>query len=70
MPQRNGRQPWQLNSDGESVVPSGCAARLDPEAGNIHGLTAVGRATVARLQMNSAPQIAARRLWLRLGLFP
>ncbi len=36
----------------------------------VEGLTAVGRATVARLDMNSPAQQAARRQWMRLGLFP
>jgi hypothetical protein len=40
------------------------------ESGEIGGLTAIGRATVARLGMNSEMQIAARRQWIRLGLFP
>jgi len=41
-----------------------------PESGEIKGLTAVGRTTIARLEMNSEAQIAARRQWMRLGLFP
>lgn len=40
------------------------------ESGFMEGLTAVGRATIARLHMNSPAQCAARRLWIRLGLFP
>jgi hypothetical protein len=40
------------------------------ESGTIHGKTSIGRATVARLQMNSAVQTEARRQWMRLGLFP
>jgi hypothetical protein len=43
---------------------------LDPNTGEIAGITAVGRATVACLNMNSQAQLAARRQWLRLGLFP
>ncbi len=31
------------------------------EAGEIHGLTEVGRATLSRLRMNSAAQVAARK---------
>jgi len=33
-------------------------------------LTAIGRATIARLQMNSPAQLAARQQWVRLRLFP
>ncbi len=40
------------------------------ESGMIVGLTAVGRATAARLNMNSSPQREARLLWIRLGLYP
>lgn len=36
----------------------------------INGRTAIGRATVARLRMNGSTQLVARRLWIRLGLFP
>jgi len=43
---------------------------VDPETATIRGLTSVGRATVARLQMNSPVQLSARRQWLRLRLFP
>ena len=34
------------------------------------GLTAIGAATVSRLNMNQPLQTAARPLWHRLGLFP
>lgn len=44
--------------------------RADTESGKIKGLTMVGRATVARLEMNSEAQIAARQQWMRLSLFP
>lgn len=44
--------------------------RVNLKSGKIEGLTAIGRATVARLAMNSEAQIAARRQWMRLGLFP
>lgn len=44
--------------------------RVDRTAGVLEGLTAVGRATVDRLRMNSLSQCAARRLWVRLELFP
>jgi hypothetical protein len=42
--------------------------RLDSAAGAILGLTATGRATVARLQMNNPLQVSARLVWARLGL--
>jgi len=41
-----------------------------PESGEIAGRTPIGRATVARLWINSAAQVAARKQWMRLGLFP
>lgn len=44
--------------------------RVNTESGEIEGLTAIGRATVARLELNSEAQLAARRQWMRLGLFP
>ena len=44
--------------------------RVAAESGEIEGLTPVGSATVARLGMNSAAQVAARQQWMRLGLFP
>jgi hypothetical protein len=44
--------------------------RADRETGIIEGLTTIGRATLTRLRMNSAGQLAARRQWVRLGLFP
>lgn len=44
--------------------------RADAETGWIVGETPIGRATVERLAMNSDFQIAARRQWMRLGLFP
>lgn len=44
--------------------------RVDTESGRIDGLTPVGPAAVARLEMNSQIQVAARRQWMRLGLFP
>ena len=43
---------------------------VDTESGSILGITLIGRATVARLEMNSEAQIAARRQWMRLDLFP
>ncbi len=44
--------------------------RVDEETGTLEGRTSIGRATVKRLDMNSSTQRDARRLWLRLGLFP
>ena len=40
------------------------------EVGEIVGITAIGRATVVLLAMNSDVQMTARRHWHRLGLFP
>jgi hypothetical protein len=44
--------------------------RVDISSGEIFGLTPVGRASIARLQMNLPNQLAARMQWIRLGLFP
>lgn len=44
--------------------------QVEIETGVIRGLTAVGRATVTRLQLNSAAQLEARRLWIDLAIFP
>ena len=44
--------------------------QVAPESGEILGRTPIGRATVARLGINSAAQVAARQQWMRLGLFP
>jgi hypothetical protein len=43
---------------------------IDTERAEIFGITPVGRATVARLQMNRSRHITARRRWIQLGLFP
>jgi HNH endonuclease len=43
---------------------------FDRESAEIRGITAVGRVTVKGLQMNSSLQLAARRQWARLDLFP
>jgi hypothetical protein len=43
---------------------------VDRDTGAIRELTAIGRATVGRLQLNNPSQLEARRLWIRLGLFP
>ena len=40
------------------------------ESSVIEGLTPIGRATTVCLGMNSAAQLAARRQWMRLKLFP
>jgi hypothetical protein len=44
--------------------------RSEIESGTIVGATPIGRMTVACLDMNSEAQVAARRQWMRLGLFP
>jgi hypothetical protein len=44
--------------------------QVDLETGAIQGLTSIGRATAARLHMNSPIHMEARCLWMRLGLFP
>jgi hypothetical protein len=36
----------------------------------LRGLTPVGRATIARLQMNIARMVNARRVWVRAGEHP
>jgi len=43
--------------------------QVDSESGEIIGRTSVGRATAVRLGLNSKNQVAARRQWMRLGLF-
>lgn len=44
--------------------------QVDVESGKIMGMTPVGEVTVEYLEMNSPAQVAARQLWIRLGLFP
>jgi hypothetical protein len=44
--------------------------QVETETAEILGCTPIGRATVARLQMNTPMQLEARRQWMRLGLFP
>lgn len=44
--------------------------QFDSETGEIRGMTSVGRATAARLRVNSLAQVEARLSWLRLGFFP
>ncbi|MEO0407323.1 MAG: HNH endonuclease signature motif containing protein [Cyanobacteria bacterium P01_A01_bin.135] len=39
-------------------------------SGELVGKTAIGEVTVSSLEMNSATQTTARKLWVRLGLFP
>lgn len=41
-----------------------------PITGEISGLTETGRTTIYYLDMNSAPQLAARQLWIQWNLFP
>jgi hypothetical protein len=43
---------------------------LDTDSGQVRGISPTGRATVERLRINSPHQIAARRQWILLGLFP
>jgi hypothetical protein len=40
------------------------------ESGTILELSAIGRATIECLEMNSSLQVSARRQWIKLGLFP
>lgn len=44
--------------------------QVETESGIVMGITAVGKVTIENLEMNSAAQVAARKLWIRLGLFP
>jgi hypothetical protein len=44
--------------------------QVEMVTGKILGLTAVGRATIARLEMDSEAQITARKRWIQIGLFP
>lgn len=44
--------------------------QVDTTSAMIVGTTEEGRITVDYLQMNSQPQIIARKLWIRLNLFP
>jgi hypothetical protein len=44
--------------------------QFDTEAGEIRGITPIGRATVGRLDMNSPAQIGGRALWARFRLYP
>ena len=44
--------------------------QVDTDSGVISGKTPEGRATVNRLRMNVEMQLEARRLWMRLEIFP
>jgi len=44
--------------------------QVEMKTGMIIGKTLTGKVTIALLQMNSTPQIAARKLWIQLDLFP
>jgi hypothetical protein len=44
--------------------------QVDVDSGKIFGTTSTGEVTVRYLEMNSPAQVAARQLWIRLGLFP
>jgi hypothetical protein len=44
--------------------------QVDTQSGKIMGMSSLGKVTVEYLEMNSASQVAARQLWIRLGLFP
>ncbi len=44
--------------------------QIEVESGEVQGRTLIGQVTVTHLEMNSAAQVAARQLWIRLGLFP
>jgi hypothetical protein len=43
---------------------------VELQSSELRGLTPIGRATVVRLNMNALVRLEARRLWMRLGLFP
>lgn len=43
---------------------------LDQQSATWIGLTAIGRATIERLQSNGPIHVVARRQWMRLKLFP
>lgn len=44
--------------------------RISEASGEIEGVTAIGRVTVMRLEMNSETQKVARQQWMILGIFP
>lgn len=41
-----------------------------PDGASIVGVTAIGRATVERLQMNRADVVRARQMWVKAGWHP
>jgi 5-methylcytosine-specific restriction endonuclease McrA len=43
---------------------------VEENSGALFGLTAIGRATIGCLHMNQPAQLAARRQWMRLKIFP
>jgi hypothetical protein len=44
--------------------------RLESGEGIIVGITSIGRVTIACLRINDDIQLAARKAWIRLGLYP
>jgi hypothetical protein len=42
--------------------------QIDLSTGEIVGLSVIGRVTVIALEINSSIQVAARQLWIKLGL--
>ncbi len=44
--------------------------QVDSDSAEILGLSPVGRATVARLDLNAPDQLQARQQWMRLRLYP
>jgi len=43
---------------------------IEPETYRIQGQTAIGRGSVSCLQLNHSLSLAARKIWVELGLFP
>lgn len=43
---------------------------IDLEAGEIKGVTSIGRVTVEQLQMNNPTQLTARVQWIQWGVYP
>jgi len=43
---------------------------VDLETAYVEGLSAIGRASAVRLELNASAQCIARRQWIRLGIFP
>ncbi len=54
----------RVKTDGRNI------SQLILNSGNILGLTATGRATIALLQMNRETQVIARKQWMILDIFP